>query len=267
MSAIKLVCMDVDGTLLGDDHIRIPDLNRVALQKAFQKGLHLALVSGRLSASLRPIQQNLGITGPLGCFGGALVVDERDQILDQHPITKAQAIRVIQRVRPTGMTIFLFGQNHWYKEKQDAFATVEEEVSCEGTMIGDFETFITNRTTPPFKVLCMSSDHDQVLRIQAGLQEEFGNELSVCLSSPRYIEVSVKGIDKGNAVDVLLSHYHLERRECMAIGDYENDLGMFREAGLSVAMGNAPDDIKAKADCVTDTNQAGGLGKAILSIL
>jgi hydroxymethylpyrimidine pyrophosphatase-like HAD family hydrolase len=53
----------------------------------------------------------------------------------------------------------------------------------------------------------------------------------------------------------------------MAIGDYENDLGMFREAGLSVAMGNAPDDIKAKADCVTDTNQAGGLGKAILSIL
>jgi hypothetical protein len=93
MSAIKLVCMDVDGTLLGDDHIRIPDLNRVALQKAFQKGLHLALVSGRLSASLRPIQQNLGITGPLGCFGGALVVDERDQILDQHPSPKRRPSR------------------------------------------------------------------------------------------------------------------------------------------------------------------------------
>lgn len=53
----------------------------------------------------------------------------------------------------------------------------------------------------------------------------------------------------------------------MSIGDYYNDLGMFREAGLSVAMGNAPDDVKARADVVAATNREGGLGQAILAIL
>jgi Cof subfamily protein (haloacid dehalogenase superfamily) len=267
MSDIKLICMDIDGTLVDDDHLSIPEINKTALRKAVANGTHVAFVSGRLSLSLRTIQQQIGITGPLGCFGGALVVDETGNVLDAHPITKEQANGVIDMVRPTGMTIFLFGKDHWYKEKQEYFATVEEEVACEGTMIGDFRSFIATRETPPFKVLCMSTDPLLVSTTKEALETRFKEELSVCLSSSRYIEVSAKGIDKGNAVDVLLSHYHIKKEQCMSIGDYYNDLGMFREAGLSVAMGNAPDDVKARADVVAATNREGGLGQAILAIL
>jgi len=267
MPDIKLICLDVDGTLVADDHTSIPDLNKKALAEAMRRGIHIALVSGRLSTSLHPIQKKAGITGPLGCFSGALVVDEYDKILDSHPITEEQALKVIDLARSCDVTTFLFGQRHWYKERQDYFATLEEEIASAGIMTEDFDSLIKTGNQPWYKVLCMSTEEQVISSTKARFQEVFGDELNIYLSSPRYLELSVKGIDKGNAVDVLLSHYKLQRSQCMAIGDFYNDIGMFHGAGLSVAMGNAPEAVKREADIVTATNVEGGLGKAIMSIL
>ncbi|MFA6845363.1 MAG: Cof-type HAD-IIB family hydrolase [Sphaerochaetaceae bacterium] len=265
MEGIKLICLDVDGTLL-DSHHLIPSRNKEALQEAQRKGIMLALVSGRLPTSLRQIQKQLGITGPLGCFNGALVLDEKDNALDENPITRQQASDVIKTIRPWDMPMFLFDKENWYSEQRNKWTTLEERISCTGNFVESFGKVLDD-AKDIYKIICMSDNERELKACVQSLSKKFDTTVDAYLSSPTYGEVSSKGIHKGNAVKVLCRHFGIPKRQCMAIGDYFNDIGMFEEAGYSVAMGNAPQEVKDKATVVTKTNDETGLGKAIRDIL
>ena len=88
-------------------------------------------------------------------------------------------------------------------------------------------------------------------------------DLEVVSSSPSNFEVMNKGTSKGRAVKVLADILNINREEVMCLGDSENDLSMIEFAGLGVAMGNAEEFLKEKADYITDTNENDGVAKAI----
>ena len=88
-------------------------------------------------------------------------------------------------------------------------------------------------------------------------------DLEVVSSSPNNFEVMNKGTSKGRAVKVLADILNINREEIMCLGDSENDLSMIEFAGLGVAMGNAEEFLKEKADYITDTNENDGVAKAI----
>lgn len=82
-------------------------------------------------------------------------------------------------------------------------------------------------------------------------------------SKPYFLEFTEKGVTKGTSLDQLIQACGIKREEVIAIGDSYNDLSMIEFAGLGVAMGNAPDDIKEIADLVTETNMNDGVAKVV----
>ncbi|HKM05346.1 MAG TPA: HAD family hydrolase [Sphaerochaeta sp.] len=264
----KLICTDIDGTLLDTNHL-ISAENKRVIAKAYQKGITIALVSGRKASSLEVLQKELGIHGPLGCYSGALVVDE-GKILASHPITWEATQQVLSFVEGKGLESFIYTDRRWYIHKESPWMAFESSVSkTEGKVVpfDELPFHCAKNGELPYKLLCMSEDVAVVLEMEKLLKEKFSSIFNIYLSGPRYLEISAKDVDKGHALEAICEAYGYETSQAMAIGDYFNDLGMLKVAGYSVAMGNAPDEIKRHAHAVTASNSEDGLAKAIEAIL
>jgi len=264
----KLICTDIDGTLLDTNH-QITAENKRVIAKAYQKGITIALVSGRKASSLVVLQKELGIHGPLGCYSGALVVDE-GKILASHPISWEDIERVLSFVHGRGLESFIYTDRRWYVHKENPWMAFETSVSkTEGKVVpfDELPEHCTSNGELPYKMLCMHEDPLVVQNMEILLREKFSSVLNIYLSGPRYLEISAKDVDKGHALEAICEAYGYETSQAMAIGDYFNDLGMLKVAGYSVAMANAPDEVKRHAHAITATNDEDGLAKAIEAIL
>ena len=264
----KLICTDIDGTLLDTNH-RISAKNKRVVAKAYKQGITIALVSGRKASSLEILQKELGIGGPLGCYSGALVVDG-GKVLASHPISWEDARRVLSFVEGRGVDSFIYTDRRWYVQKSNPWMAFETAISkTEGKVLpfDELPEHCANNNEQPYKILCMNEDPLVVQNMEILLREKFSSSLNIYLSGPRYLEISAKDVDKGHALEAICKAYGYETSQAMAIGDYFNDLGMLKIAGYSVAMDNAPDEIKRHAHKVTASNSEDGLAKAIEAIL
>ena len=265
---IKLICSDIDGTLIGDGRKGIPQINKEMLQKATRMGIRVALVSGRGPGGILPLQKACGITGPMGCFSGALVRDEKGTKLAGNPLDKQLALSVLAEIRRfPEVTVFQFGEEARYKEKQGRWEEFEGEVSCQGVRYPSLEASLKDPETTAYKLLAITADKAVMEALRASLAKDYGDTLQVMQSSPYYLEIQQKGIGKGTAVKVLCDHYRIAAEAVVAFGDYYNDLDMFHAAGLSVAMGGAPDDVKREATRVSGPSAQGGLGSMLKELL
>lgn len=267
MERPELICTDIDGTLLGAHSMGIPAINRTALRKAQALGIPIALVSGRGEGGIRPIQQAIGITGPIACYSGALVLDEHGAILQNNPLGKPDALRVVAALRAfPGMSMFLYDERCWYKEHQGPWETFEEKVSCPGVMAPTIEEAVA-LSKEPYKVLAMTSDERLMARVAEAMKQRFGTSLEITRSSPTNLEIQRQGTTKGTAVRTLCAYCHADPAKTAVFGDYDNDVPMYDVAGISVAMGNAVPEVKARAKYVTESNVDGGLGKMVERML
>lgn len=268
MFECKLICTDIDGTLLDTNH-QISAENKRVIAKAYQKGITIALVSGRKASSLKILQKELGIHGPLGCYSGALVVDE-EKILASHPISWDAAEQVLAFVADKGLESFIYTDRRWYVHKENPWMAFETSVSkTEGRVVpfDELPDHCASNGELPYKILCMHEEPEVVRTVEILLKEKFSSLFNIYLSGPRYLEISAKDVDKGHALEAICEAYGYSTSQAMAIGDYFNDLGMLKAAGYSVAMGNAPAEIKRHAHAVTASNSEDGLAKAIEAIL
>ncbi|MGE4584981.1 MAG: Cof-type HAD-IIB family hydrolase [Sphaerochaeta sp.] len=268
MFECKLICTDIDGTLLDPQH-HITERTKEAVRKARRKGIIVALVSGRISHSLALLQQELGISGPLGCFNGSLVLDEDGTELEAHPIRADQTKLILDAVADTELETFVFTNESWYMQQTSQWYDIEVKASRTQGRIAELKALeeVLHPGERPFKLLCMHHDPLYVREMEARLQRDFGTQLNIFSSSPAYIEILARGVDKGHAVRSLCNAYQIDASKVMAVGDYYNDIGMFRSAGFAVAMGNAPDDVKQHAHSITKSNKEDGLALAIEAIL
>ena len=264
----KLICTDIDGTLLDTNH-QISAENKRVIAKAYQKGITIALCSGRKASSLEHLQKELGIHGPLGCYSGALVVDE-GKILASHPISWENAQKILAFVEGKGLESFIYTDRRWYVHRETPWMAYETSVSkTEGKVVpfDQLPNHCTNSGETPYKILCMSKDIEVVLQLESLLKQKFSSLLNIYRSGSIYLEISAKDVDKGHALEAICEAYGYDTSQAMAIGDYYNDLGMLKVAGYSVAMADAPDDVKIHAQRVTASNSEDGLAKAIEAIL
>lgn len=268
MPQIKLICTDIDGTLLRPDH-SISSRTKEAIQAAHNAGIIVALVSGRIGNSLIKIQDQLGISGPLGTLNGSLVLDEKGGSILEHPLTTDEIHHILEWVKQTDLNAFVYTNTNWYASKEGYWTQNELKISgFEGRTLSFDE--IEERLgddEKPFKVLCMDQDTEYLSAMENQLVQQIGSHFTILRSGPTYLEIFHHGVDKGDAIHALSNHYSIGVEQIMAIGDYYNDVGMLRAAGYSVAMGNAPADIKELADHVTASNTEEGLALAIEAIL
>jgi hydroxymethylpyrimidine pyrophosphatase-like HAD family hydrolase len=113
------------------------------------------------------------------------------------------------------------------------------------------------------KIVGVSDDHDKVQHCEAEAQAAFGQRATANRSQPYYLDITHKDANKGAVVEFLSRHLDVPTAEIATIGDQPNDVLMFKRSGLSIAMGNASDQVRAQADVTTDSYNDEGFAKAI----
>lgn len=261
----KAVFLDMDGTLLRSDHSVSEETIR-KIRTLTAKGVHVVLVSARPVNAVLPTFRDIGLPEqtPLITLNGSYIVQSGEPILDVR-IDLGTTARVTREVRPYQATIAYYLQREWFSEVRDAWTDHEQKIMDVPVRVFPIERLIEDwagRKIAPNKMMVMSEPAN-ICRIQDHLRSIYNGKLNIYPSKATYLEVMDSRGSKACAVQFVSERLGLAPSEIIAMGDNYNDIGMIEFAGLGVAMGNAPDDIKVKADYVTDTNNNDGVRKAL----
>ena len=127
----------------------------------------------------------------------------------------------------------------------------------------DFTPYLTAAC----KVVGSSADAALLQRCEIAMQQALGAQATAARSQSYYLDVTPPGCDKGTFVQAMARRLDISTDAVASIGDMQNDLAMFRKSGMSIAMGNATDDVKRHATRVTTSNEDEGFAGAIDMIL
>ena len=263
MSVIKLIMSDIDGTILDQKHqLDSHLLELMPLLK--QSDIPFVLASARSPLGIAPISKELGITDfPIASYNGALI-SRGDKILSQHTINKKELLLLhdfLKKEFPT-VSINVYSGKDWYVNTLDKWVEIEAQITGESPKVTSLADFLQEEKNLIHKLLLI----DNAATIQK-LKETLATidfpQTDFYLSKDNYLEVTHNQVSKKQALLELANYYQLSLTEIMSIGDNYNDIPMIETAGLGVAMGNAPRDVKTCAKAVTDSNEQNGVSKAI----
>ena len=228
----------MDGTLLNDNHEISPG-NREAIIEARELNVPVMIATGRTRATCGSYAQSLGLqTFLVTANGGEIYNKDGDLIHATH--LHEDAVNHVYELRER------YGAHVW-------------AASSNGLFRGDLPE---DRHNYQWLKFGFDTTDDGVRKeIVAELTERGLTEITN--SSPTNIEVNAIGINKASAIKLVCDELGIDMQHVMAVGDSLNDIAMIQEAGLGVAMGNAQDLVKRKADWITATNVNDGVAAAI----
>ncbi len=283
---IRLIAIDMDGTILSPDH-SISTKNKEMILQAQSKGIEVLIATGRgFSEAIKPLQ-NEGLKVPYICLNGAEVRDAEGQLisathLEEHNIEKITTILEASSIEyqlfidkivytldienPINAFIQLSEASGQIPPVEDIRKEIMGQVA-EGSLIqiDSFKNLINERGSEIYKVFATSYNREDLDIARAALQLIPG--LAISSSGAGNIEITNINAQKGIAVENYAESKGIAMKDVMAIGDNYNDLSMMVRAGRAVAMANAPSEIKAACTHVTESNANDGVGLAIETIL
>lgn len=257
---IRLLLADVDGTLVtGDKFLTERSVATVAALR--DAGILFAVTSGRPPRGMSMIIETLDLTTPIAAFNGALLVRPDMSVIEQRPLPDDVTPAVIKLLAAQGMGVWAYRGMDWLvPDLQGAHVAHEARtVNFEPTLVSS----IASVTHDVAKVVGVSDDYDAVREAAAQVRQRFGDRVSAARSQPYYVDVTNPRANKGAVVSYLSQTYDVAPEQIATIGDMPNDVRMFEQSGLSIAMGNASDEVKRAARCVTTTNEDDGFAKAV----
>lgn len=258
---IHLMLSDMDGTLLKPDH-SISQPVRGAVEALRAAGGHFTLASSRPPRAMRGQVQALGVTDvPTAAFNGGTLVNPDGSYLLQHFIEPAAARRALALFGEHPVSVWLFADDQWLVTELAA-DYLEKEHTTLGygpAQVPSFEPYLGRAD----KIVATSADFALLERLEAQAQQVLRGQALAARSQAYYLDVTALAANKGDALASLAEHLGIALANTAAIGDGPNDVAMFRRAGLSIAMGQATDAVKAQANEVTASNVEDGVAEAI----
>lgn len=260
-SDIRLLLSDVDGTLVTRDKVLLP--STLAAARALREaGIGLALTSARPPSGVRMLIEPLDLRMPIAGFNGGLIVDPDFTVLESYSIPPKAAAATVEMMAQGGLDIWVYTENDWCI-CDPAGLRVDREAFIIQAKPRVMETFTPEVLDRAFKIVGVSADHPRVAAVEATVQATLGDAVNATRSTDYFLDVTHPMASKGQVVHFLAGKLGLATTQIATIGDMFNDVSMFRESGLSIAMGNAAEEVKAQASFVTDSNEDGGWGKAV----
>lgn len=259
-SKISLVVSDVDGTLI-DENKALTDKTKAAVQKLQEAGILFTITSARPPFGLNAIAETLQLQYPIASFNGGLISTPEGKPIDRTPLDSSIIPKIITTVENSGIDIWLYSDRHWYVKKLHGFHVDhhKDTIQFEPTLIKSIDE-VEDKIV---KIVGASSDFDAVARCEKETQKQFGDSLAATRSQPYYLDITHPQANKGKAVEQIARHLNIPLAEVATIGDSFNDISMFANSGISVAMGNADAEVQKKATHVTASNKEEGFAKAI----
>jgi Cof subfamily protein (haloacid dehalogenase superfamily) len=264
MTRIALVVSDVDGTLLTKSKA-LTEGTRRAVRRLRDAGIGFTITSSRPTVGMGFLIEPLAITLPVGAFNGSAIVDPRLNPIEQHLIATAVAQRALDILAEFGVDSWLFTNDLWLTRNGDGAYVPNESraIRTAPKIIRDFAPFLPAAC----KIVGSHSDAALLQRCEIAMQQALGAEATAARSQSYYLDVTPPGRNKGTFVQAMAKRLGISTDAVATIGDMENDLAMFQQSGMSIAMGNATDDVKRMATHVTTSNEHEGFAGAVAMIL
>lgn len=239
MNPVKIIFFDIDGTLVDPATGNIPPKTREALKRLHEKGILLAIATGRPTASLPDLT---GLPFDAFCaFNGSLCYTQKE-IIHSVPIPPEDVRKVIHNAAAIGRPVTVavrhrLAANGWDQDLADYYALAGLVL----TVAEDFES-VLEENVYQMMLGCRESDHPAIIRGTKGTDITFAWN--------RAADVIPAGSGKAQAIEKILAYYGLDPSQAMAFGDGCNDMDMLQTVGTGVAMGNGDERVKAIADAV-----------------
>lgn len=264
---IQLLVLDIDGTIAGESN-EIREPVRRTIQAAQSRGVQVAIATGRMYRSALRFHREVGSTLPLLAYQGAWIQDPITQQLHRHwPVSRQTAQQLLDyfeqpELRSLLSVHFYINDQLYVRELTPETQIYSERSGIEAIAVGDLRQVLTNE---PTKVLALSDDTDVIDQLIGTLRLQYTPaELYLTKSVATFFEATNPYVNKGTGVRYLAEDLlGLQPANVMTIGDNFNDVEMLEYAGIGVAMGNAPADVKAVAQWVAPSIEQDGAAAAI----
>lgn len=256
---IKLIATDIDGTILKHDFVFNQSV-KDCVNKLLGNGVKIALVTGRMHKCTEIIAEELGILHmPLASYQGGLVTEGQNIIYEKN-LNPEIAREIINWAKPQNIHINLYMNDTLYVEKDDEIIRQYTNERKTEFYVTSFDKLKLERIN---KMLLIDLKNPDIVTEYKDFLAKKYPDLHIVKSTPYFCEVCNGEASKKNAVDFLKKHFNIKTEEIMTIGDQNNDISLLKAGGISVAMGNATDELKAVANYVTDTVENDGFVKAV----
>jgi len=264
---IKLVLIDIDGTLVRDDKT-LPAENEEAIKEALQSGVLVTLVTGRNYGAAKEIIDKLQLDVPVVLQNGAFIYRPYSgEVIRKVGLTGDVAKRVIHLCRQEGTFYILYRDFLMQKDMlidQDydgPFSMYLKRNAVRLDRVEDVTSFISGEVAE----VALLGNEDKILRVlrQLGDDDNFTVIKSLTREDEAFYEIFGPKVGKGEALNYLCQHFGVSPEEVMFIGDAYNDIDIMPLVGFPVAMGNAVEEVKKFAKAVTKSNNEGGVAWAI----
>lgn len=270
----RLFAVDLDGTLL-DSQGRPHAEDVEALRTLKQRGVAVSFVTGRLYGGVLQAAKVVGLNGPVACADGSHIVDvEEGHDWFHHPFPGGTLERLRDVFRRHTSASFLLARDHIVHDTRglpflEYLQIWTERFSLHEEAITEHPLWERDVT-----VLVSVGEEDQLRSLHNEVAQEAGESVqswAFQLRQPFQVNgyeqlwgmvARASGPSKGTAIQWLADYYECSIDEVIVVGDWQNDLPMFKVAGRSFAMGQSPENVKAAATDVLEATSATGGGIA-----
>ena len=260
----RLVALDLDGTVVNRDGAIIPGA-REAVQRLLAHGLRVTLATGRMYRPTNRFAEELNISEPLICHQGALVRESGDGAVLWHmPLPALLARRVIAEIRKEGVHQYVYIDGAIYvEERREDDIRYARQNGAELRLVDDLTVLAERQPTE----IAARGEAAEIDLLVARIRVCCGPEVIVNKIHSSFCEIAHAGSGKGNALKCLAERLGIPQSQTVAIGDSPNDVSMLEWAGLGIAVGDAPAEVRASADWVIDHGVEHSFFEAIAQLL
>jgi Cof subfamily protein (haloacid dehalogenase superfamily) len=260
-AGVRLLLADVDGTLVTNDKV-LTGAAKAAVRDLDRAGIQFAITSGRPPRGMGMLIAPLALRTAVAGFNGGVLVHPDLSVIDSHPLDPAAARQALDLILGQGLDAWVYTETEWLIRDPAAAHVAREAwtVKFDARVVA---AFADADLAHAVKIVGVSDDLARVAACETAARQALGDMASAARSQPYYLDVTHPLANKGTVVETLSGLLDIPSAQIATIGDMPNDVLMFRKGGLSIAMGNASDEVKAQAGAVTDTNENEGFAKAV----
>ncbi len=258
---MKLMAFDLDGTLIGRDLVIRPRV-KAAVDRMLARGIAGCIVTGRMYRASLPFARELGFTAPLVCYQGAAIVDpQSDEVLRDTPLPVETVRAIVDVASRDGVHLQLYRNDEYYCEEANRFSALYARLSgVEPVIVASLrERFAYSPATKAVVI----ADPPEAAAYAGRLQAALGSSVYVTRSYPEFVEVLNPGVDKGDALRFVATRLGIDTSDIVAVGDSWNDAPLLQAAGVGIAMGDAPAELRAVAHAMVADVANDGVAEAI----
>ncbi len=272
----KLVCIDLDGTLL-DDKKQVPKANADMINKINkEKGVFFVIATGRNFPTINSVAEQIGdsINQYVIAVNGAVIKDnvKNEYILEQY-IKEEEILQIMDIYKKHNLRCAISTPKEPITEK-----CAKAEIGTPIKVVDDFKKYYLENDVSKTSMITFHGKREDLQQMRKELALKFGdlsdegiNKWEVNaddgLYKTNFMDVTRKNNSKGNGIKILAERLNIKKEEIIAIGDGTNDMSMFKVSGCKIAMKNSENELKEHADYVTEfSNNEAGVAKVLEKI-